>query len=64
MGGRGGDTYEARWVEQGLMMEILVQEVGTRQQNVCQLDVGMKSTPYSGPGPVQRVVPPAMPPGP
>jgi len=40
-------------------MEILVQEVGTRQENVCPLDVGMKSTPYSTPAPVQRVIPPA-----
>jgi len=47
MGTRGGDTYQARWVEQGLRMEILVQEVGTRQENVCSLDVGMKSTPYA-----------------
>ena len=62
--GRGGDIYQARWVEQGLRMEILVQEVGTRQQNVCPLDVGLKSTPYSVPGPVPRVVPPGMPPGP
>ncbi len=59
MGRGGGDTYQARWVEQGLQMEILVQEVGTRQKNVCPLDVGMKSTPYSAPAPVHRVVPPA-----
>jgi hypothetical protein len=59
MGARGGDTYQARWVEQGLQMEILVQEVGTRQQNVCTLDVGMKATPYSAPAPVQRAAPPA-----
>jgi hypothetical protein len=60
MGVRGGDTYQARWVEQGLHMEILVQEVGTRQQNVCRLDVGMKATPYPlTPAPVQRAVPPA-----
>jgi hypothetical protein len=58
--GRGGDTYQARWVEQGLQMEILVQEVGTRQKNVCPLDVGMKSTPYSAPAPVHRVVPAAQ----
>jgi hypothetical protein len=60
MGPRGGDTYQARWVEQGLQMEILVREVGTRQENVCPLDVGIKATPYSAPpAPLQRVVPPA-----
>jgi len=62
--GRGGDTYQARWVEQGLKMEILVQEVGTKQENVCQMDVGLKSTPYSAPVPGQRVVPPAKSPTP
>ena len=62
--GRGGDTYQARWVEQGLQMEILVREVGTRQENVCPLDVGMKATPYSAPAPVQRVIPPARAPSP
>jgi hypothetical protein len=64
MGTRGGDTYQARWVEQGLRMEILVQEVGTRQENVCSLDVGIKSAPYSASGPIQRASPPVMIPGP
>jgi hypothetical protein len=63
--GRNTDTYQARWVEQGVRMEILVQEVGTRQVNVCALDVGLKSTPYPVPPvPVQRVVPPVRAPGP
>jgi hypothetical protein len=62
MGVRGGDIYQARWVEQGLQMEILVQEVGTRQESVCPLDVGMKSTPYSVPAPGQRPPVPANPP--
>jgi hypothetical protein len=62
--GRGGDTFQARWAEQGLRMEILVQEVGTRQQNVCSLDVGIKSTPYSTSGPIQRAPPPVVLPGP
>ncbi len=52
--GRNGDLYQARWVEKGLRMEILVQEVGSRQENVCQLDVGLKSTPYSAPETGQR----------
>jgi hypothetical protein len=64
MGPRGGDTYQARWVEQDLRMEILVQEVGTRQENVCSLDVGLKSTPYSASGPVQRASPQVVIPGP
>jgi hypothetical protein len=62
--GRGVDTFQARWAEQGLRMEILVQEVGTRQQSVCSLDVGMKSTPYSTSGPIQRAQPPVVLPGP
>jgi hypothetical protein len=60
--GHGGDMYQARWVEQGLKMEILVQEVGTRQVSVCQMDVGLKAAPYSAPVPGQRpVVPPKKP---
>jgi hypothetical protein len=62
--GRGGDIYQARWLEQGFRMEILVQEVGTRQQNVCQMDVGLKSTPYSAPVPGQRPVAPPRTPSP
>ena len=54
--GRDGDVYQARWLEQGLRMEILVQEVGSRQENVCQMDVGLKSTPYSAPEIRQRPV--------
>jgi len=59
-----GDIYQARWLEQGLRMEILVQEVGTRQENVCQMDVGLKSTPYSAPVPGQRPVAPPRTPSP
>jgi len=56
--GRGGDIYQARWVEPGLRMEILVQEVGTRQENICEMDVGTKTTPYEAPMPSPRIVPP------
>ncbi len=52
------DIYQARWVEQGLQMEILVQEVGTRQESVCRMDVGMKSAPYPVPEPGVRLIPP------
>ncbi len=62
--GHGGDTYQARWLEQGLRMEILVQEVGTRQENVCQMDVGLKSTPYSAPAPRLRPLAPPRTPSP
>ena len=64
MGPRGGDIYQARWLEQGLRMEILVQEVGSRQQNVCQMDVGLKSTPYSAPVARPRPVAPPRTPSP
>ncbi len=57
--GRDGDIYQARWLEQGLRIEILVQEVGSRQQNVCQMDVGLKSTPYSAPETRQRLSTPS-----
>ena len=64
MGARGGDIYQGRWLEQGLRMEILVQEVGSRQENVCQMDVGLKSTPYTAPVARPRpVAPPAVLPG-
>jgi hypothetical protein len=53
------DVYQARWVEQNLQLEILVQEVGTRQQSVCRMDVGMKSAPYPVPAPLVRTVPQA-----
>jgi hypothetical protein len=62
--GRGGDVYQARWAEQNLRMEILVQEVGSKQENVCQMDVGMKSTPYSAPVPGQRPIAPPRTPSP
>jgi hypothetical protein len=53
-GRNGGDVYQARWVEKGLRLEVLVQEVGTRQKNVCEMDVGMKAEPYSAPVPGVR----------
>ncbi len=57
-GRNNSDVYQGRWVEQGLQLEILLQEVGTRQQSVCRMDVGMKSEPYPvparGPRPVAR----------
>jgi hypothetical protein len=62
--GHGGDMYQARWVEQGLKMEILVQEVGTRQESVCLMDVGLKDAPYSAPLPSRRPVAPAKKPSP
>ena len=49
IGRNHSDVYQARWVEQGLQLEVLLQEVGTRQQSVCRMDVGMKSEPYPPP---------------
>jgi hypothetical protein len=60
-GRNGGDVYQARWVEKGLQLEVLVQEVGSRQQNVCAMDVGMKAEPYSAPVPgVRPTTPPSL----
>jgi hypothetical protein len=58
-GRNGGDVYQARWIEKGLRLEVLVQEVGTRQENVCEMDVGMKAEPYSAPVPGVRPAAPA-----
>ncbi len=58
-GRNGGDVYQARWAEKGLRLEVLVQEVGTRQKNVCEMDVGMKAAPYSAPVPGVRPPAPA-----
>jgi len=58
MGRNSKDIYQARWVEQDLQLEILVQEVGTRQESVCRMDVGMKSAPYPVPAPPVRTAPP------
>lgn len=51
------DVYQARWKEQGLQLEILLQEVGTRQESVCTMDVGLKSAPYPVPAPLVRPAP-------
>lgn len=58
-GRNGGDVFQARWLEKGLQLEVLVQEVGTRQENVCAMDVGMKAEPYSAPVPGVRPTAPA-----
>jgi hypothetical protein len=59
-GRNGGDVFQARWVEKELQLEVLVQEVGTRQKNVCGMDVGMKTTPYTAPVPGVRPPAPAV----
>ena len=64
MGPRGGDIYQGRWLEKGLRMEILVQEVGSREENVCQMDVGLKATPYDAPVARPRLVAPPKTPSP
>jgi hypothetical protein len=58
-GRNGGDVYQARWVEKGLQLEVLVQEVGTHQESVCAMDVGMKAEPSSAPVPGVRPAAPA-----
>jgi hypothetical protein len=55
------DLYQARWVEKDLQLEILLKEVGTRQQSVCVIDVGMKSAPYPVPAVGVRPVVPTAP---
>ncbi len=60
MGQVNTDVYQARWVEQDLQLEILLQEIGTRQKHTCLMDVGMKAAPYAMQVPgARRVRPPA-----
>jgi len=61
VGRNNTDVYQARWVEKDLQLEILLREVGTRQQSVCVVDVGMKSAPYPVPAVGVRPVAPAAP---
>jgi hypothetical protein len=61
MGRNSTDVYQAKWVEQGLRLGVLLQEVGTRQESVCEMDVGMKAAPYDAPKPGVRPVSPQAP---
>jgi len=53
------DFYQARWIEQDLRLEILVQEVGSRSVSKCEMNVTVRDRPYDlFPAPRVRATPP------
>jgi hypothetical protein len=41
------EFYQARWKEKDLKLEILLQEIGSKQPSPCELKVTVRQTPYT-----------------